>query len=108
MNKEELKKHRNRVAQRKFRYGITEEQYDNLLTEQDNSCAVCKIEFSQAVWPNIDHDHNCCEGAKSCGNCLRGLLCSNCLTIASLVETRFKYMDDLFVYLTKYLLTEVN
>lgn len=110
MMETELKKHKARVYARKYRYGITEEQYDNLLIEQDNACAVCKTEFSQTVWANIDHDHNCCPGKKSCGNCLRGLLCSHCLTLASIMEKRFKtnlsYMDNMFLYLTKYLVRE--
>lgn len=92
---------------RKYRYGITEEQYDRLLIEQGNCCAVCKDSFEQTK-PWIDHDHNCCEGAKSCGKCLRGLLCSSCLTLASIMETRFHHMDGLFEYLTKYLTSEVN
>lgn len=91
------------VYTRKYRYGITEEQYDNLLVEQGNACAVCREDFSQSNKPWIDHDHNCCEGQKSCGKCLRGLLCSQCLTLASIMEKRFRFMDDMFLYLTKYL-----
>jgi hypothetical protein len=26
----------------------------------------------------IDHDHACCPGAKSCGKCVRGVLCPRC------------------------------
>lgn len=103
MNNEELRRYRQKVATRKYRYGVTEDQYNQLLTDQGNACAVCKAKFTDTTWPNIDHDHNCCPGAKSCGNCLRGLLCSNCLTLASIMETRFVFMDDMFRYLTKYL-----
>lgn len=28
--------------------------------------------------PSIDHDHNCCPGNKSCGKCIRGVLCRGC------------------------------
>lgn len=108
MNETELRRHRARVANRKYRYGITEEQYDTLLVEQGNACAVCEVEFTEAAGPNIDHDHNCCRGTRSCGKCLRGLLCSECLTLASIMETRFKHMNEMFKYLTKYLLTEVK
>lgn len=104
MNETELRKHRARVAARKFRYGITEEQYDNLIAEQDNACAVCRTEFTDSVRASVDHDHNCCAGTKSCGKCIRGLLCLHCLTMASYVETRFKYMDEMFVYLHHHLI----
>jgi hypothetical protein len=26
----------------------------------------------------VDHNHGCCPGEKSCGKCVRGLLCDNC------------------------------
>ena len=104
MTETDLRKKKARAYIRKHRYGITEEQYDELLATQDNKCAVCKTEFMEGIGPNIDHDHNCCPGAKSCGACLRGLLCSNCLTLASLVETRFRYIDEMFVYLHYHLI----
>lgn len=104
MSDTDLQKMKARAKVRKYRYGITEEEYNALLSEQNYSCAVCGVPFGTgASKVNIDHDHNCCPGTKSCGKCLRGLLCSNCLTLASLVETRFKHMNDMFVYLTHHL-----
>jgi hypothetical protein len=32
---------------------------------------------SKAGW-HVDHDHACCPSSKSCGKCVRGLLCSRC------------------------------
>ena len=92
------------VYNRKYRYGISEEQYNALLSEQDNKCAVCLAEFTSTKKPNVDHDRNCCPGTKSCGQCLRGLLCSRCVDMASVVETRFKYMNNMLVYLHEHLI----
>lgn len=99
----ETTKRYNRAAyNRKSRYGVTEEQYQAMLTAQGNACAVCKVSFEEDR-PCIDHDHNCCKGSKSCGKCVREILCPSCLTLASLMETRFKYSTDLFNYLHKHL-----
>jgi hypothetical protein len=53
----------------KYRFGLTLSEYDAMLME---GCAVCKS-FDRLC---IDHDHNCCPGARSCGKCIRGVLCS--------------------------------
>ena len=60
-------------------FGITLERYQAMLTAQGGCCAVCRrsaSEFPRAF--HVDHDHACCPGKKTCGNCVRGLLCPNC------------------------------
>lgn len=37
-------------------------------------CAICGQRGPTA----IDHDHACCPGDRSCGKCVRGILCINC------------------------------
>ena len=32
----------------------------------------------QRVPDDVDHDHSCCPGSKTCGKCLRGLACQKC------------------------------
>lgn len=34
----------------------------------------------------VDHDHNCCPEKGSCGQCVRGILCSGCNTALGLVK----------------------
>lgn len=67
-----------RWAERKSRYGVTRERYEALLAEQDHRCAICRTDSPGAKAWKIDHDHACCPGNKSCGSCVRGLLCNRC------------------------------
>lgn len=60
--------------------GLTLEQYDEMVEEQGGVCAICETNT-----PNknlaVDHDHTCCDVAgRSCGRCVRGLLCLQCNT----------------------------
>jgi len=48
-------------------YGITPEQYTEMLNNQQSKCGICGDEMSQ---PHVDHCHNT--------NKVRGLLCINC------------------------------
>lgn len=63
------------------RYNISLSDYDRILAEQDGRCAVCKTDKpvgKGASRFSVDHDHACCPGKKSCGKCVRGLLCRLC------------------------------
>ena len=61
------------------RYGITVEQFQEMLEKQDNKCQICQKVFRSEVGaPHVDHDHQCCPEDKSCGKCVRGLLCTHC------------------------------
>ena len=70
----------NREAQLKYKYGRSVADYDALLAKQNGGCAVCgktPEENGQAL--AVDHNHSCCPDKKrSCGRCVRGLLCNNC------------------------------
>lgn len=60
-------------------YRIREEQYNEIMVYQDFRCAICKVHQSEVSRSfAVDHDHRCCPGRKSCGRCIRGLLCFEC------------------------------
>jgi hypothetical protein len=70
------------------RYGLTLEQYRALEKKQRGLCALCGKpplvgkracgKEKQAPRLCVDHDHACCPGKRSCGKCVRGLLCHWC------------------------------
>jgi hypothetical protein len=83
------------------RNGITLEYYDKLFKKQHGKCAICKVhrsKFDRAF--AVDHDHNCCPGKKSCGKCIRGLLCFPCNTKLGIVENKL-FMRSATRYLKK-------
>lgn len=72
------------------KYGITLEQYQAMLVAQGGGCAICHkppVDLPLCV----DHDHACCPGKKSCGKCVRGLLCVYCnVTVGKLESQSFR------------------
>ena len=90
-----------RVIQRRNlmkRYGITPEDYINLLKNQRNTCAVC-----ETTRPNngvgdryfdVDHDHKT--------GTVRGLLCRQCNLLVGLFERGEDKWGKIRKYLSKY------
>lgn len=74
-------------------YGLSEEMYRSML----GLCPICQIREVKYV----DHDHRCCPGKRSCGECVRGMLCPPCNTaIAALGENEEVYRRA-FEWMTK-------
>ena len=50
----------------------------------------------------IDHDHDCCPGAHSCGNCVRGLICHGCNIALGMARNDVATLHAMVTYLTVY------
>jgi hypothetical protein len=59
------------------KYKITKVMFESLMAQQGGVCAICKNPPNRN-YLSVDHDHSCCPGLKSCGECVRGLLCASC------------------------------
>lgn len=68
----------NQARSWKNRFGLTGEEYAKLYEFQGGKCAICQVATGQARALAVDHDHSCCPGPTSCGECVRGLCCSVC------------------------------
>jgi hypothetical protein len=93
-NKEKI-----RAIGRAYSYKLSSVQYTELMTSQKGKCAICKIEFTERIKPHVDHNHSCCPTQKTCGKCIRGLLCTKCNTMLGhandspeLLKTAIRYL----------------
>lgn len=64
-------------------YSVTLEHWNALWRMQGGVCAICgghEVSLYRGVLRSlsIDHDHTCCPGTPTCGQCTRGLLCMRC------------------------------
>ena len=70
--------------ERKLRaHHLSQQGYDAILLKQEGVCPVCKRPLIKTVGrsgetPSIDHNHSCCPGTFSCGECIRGILHLKC------------------------------
>jgi hypothetical protein len=69
------------------RYGITTQDYENMLKFQNGKCAICRKEVSQSRRLCADHNH-------ATGK-VRGLLCPVCNSVLGFIESpRYKMALD--------------
>jgi hypothetical protein len=72
----------------KNQYGLTQQNFEEMLIRQNFLCAICKSKMEP---PCVDHDHNTNE--------IRGLLCSNCNTAIGMFEDSVKILKSAIHYL---------
>ena len=84
---------RMRERAKERRYGITQEQFDEMLVDQNSQCKICSIEFKGTKYTHIDHCHDT--------NRVRGLLCNDCNLALGQFNDNTDIMDNAIKYLQK-------
>ena len=100
-NRESARKNKKRVWENKlkYRYGITVNEYENLLKIQGGCCSICKTK-------NPSHkrkasNYFCVDHCHSTGK-VRGLLCSTCNTALGLLEDSKDNLLEAVNYLNRF------
>lgn len=71
----------------KHKYKLSAEDYAALIASQGYACKMCGTRAEDLERPLVvDHDHKCCSGEKTCGKCVRGLICQGCNKALGLYE----------------------
>jgi hypothetical protein len=84
-----------------WRAGLTTAEYLRMLAQVGDRCQICGSEESNGSNRlSIDHDHDCCPGYRSCGKCIRGVICNGCNTGLA----RFRDNPDTLLAAATYLL----
>jgi len=78
---------------RKKKYGVSPEDYDTMLEEQNNKCKICLVSFTTLKPHNIHVDH--CHTTKK----VRGLLCNLCNVGLGTFKDNTETLTNAIVYL---------
>jgi hypothetical protein len=82
----------NQYRQRIKRYGITVEQYEQMLADQNDRCAICFNEFDRE--PHIDHCHS--------SEKVRALLCFSCNAMLGSAKDNVDTLKKAIAYLESF------
>ena len=104
------------------KYGTTVDWYRDKLIAQNGLCVLCSHlshHHGTIQRLQVDHDHEHCDlHTKSCGKCLRGLLCADCNILLSYIERVLKegtivpnkgtWLSKALAYLDRYAPTQAQ
>jgi hypothetical protein len=92
-NPENAKK-RNRDSEYRRKYGISLEQYDEMLKAQQGVCGICATSCDTGMNLAVDHCHDT--------NKVRGLLCHNCNRALRLFKDKPEVIQSAVDYIREY------
>ena len=87
----------------KYNYGITLEERDKMIQDQDNKCLRCGLPFegtgNDALSPSVDHDHSFGRGDP---NSIKGIVHKSCNTKLGIHNDSIEDLQLSIDYLKKY------
>lgn len=89
----EYKSHYERFHKTKVKYGVTEEIYNKMLSEQNGVCKICSCKAEDAPKNKLFVDH-CHSTGK-----VRGLLCDHCNNLLGRAKDSIKTLENAIKYL---------
>lgn len=75
----------------KRKYGMTMEDYEQMLKSQNGKCSICNEEKQETLC--VDHDHNTGK--------VRGLLCRHCNHVVGFAKDNIDILNNVINYLRK-------
>jgi hypothetical protein len=90
----------NKYSMIKYRYGLTKNNFIEILNKQNNSCPICGLKFIVPIKINVDHDHKT--------NITRGLLCHRCNMVLGLINDNVDILDSIKTYLSMHENNNIN
>ena len=75
---------------RKYRYGLTPDDYYSMLCKQDGKCAICRCSTHLDKF-NVDHNHKT--------NKARGLLCHRCNLLIGFADDNIELLKSCITYI---------
>lgn len=82
---------------RAWRYGLEPSDLERMIHDQGGDCRLCPASLADGYC--VDHDHGCCPDVKTCGACVRGLLCHECNKLLGKIETNPDRLVRMLAYL---------
>ncbi len=86
-------------------YRLTLDDFEALLRRQGGKCAICGTQAPRDPRISrfhVDHDHSCCPPkTRTCGKCIRGLLCHACNTGIGLLNDDLGRLQAAMDYLKR-------
>ncbi len=86
------------IRKRAYQYGLTPDELQHHLSQRVCfACGATNVDLA------VDHDHSCCASKRrSCGHCVRGMLCRGCNLALGAVGDDPDQLRGLLAYLERW------